>query len=136
MKNGTYTEEHSYRVSKIITAPLRFAYEWCTDYRESDPKITASKSKRKILLRTEHRVVYATIYRSRGKPRSAVNVVTLHPPKAWHLDSMGDEEDETGEYTLSTLGPRRTKLSMAFTEHYKIRNAPTTATCCNRPRNG
>jgi hypothetical protein len=40
---------------------------------------------------------------------------------------MGDEDDETGEYALSTLGRRRTKLSMTFTEHYKIRNAPTKA---------
>ncbi len=127
MKSGTYTKTHAFHVSKIIDAPFRFVYDWCTDYRESDPKITGSKAKRKILLKTEHRVIYTSAYRIGGKPRSAVNVVTLYPPKAWHLDFIGDEDDETGDYVLTTLGPRRTRLDMTFLEHYKIRNAPTRA---------
>ena len=32
------------RVSKTINAPLRYVYDWCTDYRETDPQITGSKS--------------------------------------------------------------------------------------------
>ncbi len=127
MKSGTYTKTHAFHVSKIIGAPLRFVYDWCTDYRESDPKITGSKARRKILLKTERRVIYTSAYRSGGKPRSAVNVVTLYPPKAWHLDFIGDEDDETGDYMLTGLGPRRTKLTMTFLEHYKIRRAPTKA---------
>jgi hypothetical protein len=59
--------------------------------------------------------------------RSAVDVVTLHPPNAWHLDFIGDEDDETGDYALSSLGPRKTKLNMTFTAHYKIVNAPSKA---------
>jgi hypothetical protein len=125
LKGGRYTKTHALHVSKIIDAPLRFVYEWCTDYRESDPTITGSEARRKILLRTKHRVIYTSAYRSGGKPRSAVNVVTLYPPKAWHLDFIGDEDDETGDYTLTGLGPGRTKLIMTFVEHYKIRRAPT-----------
>ncbi len=127
MKSGTYTKTHAFHVSKIIDAPLRFVYDWCTDYRESDPKITGSKARRKVLLKTERRVIYTSAYRSGGKPRSAVNVITLYPPKAWHLDFIGDEDDETGDYMLTVLGPRRTKLNMIFVEHYKIRRAPTKA---------
>jgi hypothetical protein len=78
-------------------------------------------------MKTKHRVVYVVSYRSRGKLRGAVDVVTLHPPKAWHLDFVGDEDDETGDYVLSSLGPRKTRLDMTFTEHYKIRNAPSKA---------
>jgi hypothetical protein len=122
-----YTQIHTYHVSKIFHAPLRFVYDWCTDYRETDPRITGSKSKRKILMRTKDRVVYVTNYRSRGKPKSAVDVVTLHPPKGWHLDFVGDEDDETGDYTLSSLGPRKTRLDMTFTGRYKIRGAPSKA---------
>lgn len=72
-------------------------------------------------------MIYTSVYRSGGKPRTAVNVVTLHPPKAWHLDFTGDEDDEVGDYVLTRLGSRRTRLRMTFTEHYKIHNAPTKA---------
>jgi len=122
-----YTKSHALHVAKTIRAPFGFVYDWCTDYRESDPKITGSKSKRKILLKNKRRVVYVVNYRSQGKSRSAVDVVTLYPPKAWHLDFTGDEDDEIGDYVLTSLGPRKTRLDMKFKEHYKIRKAPTKA---------
>ena len=127
LARGMYTKSHTLNVSKTIRVPLRFVYDWCTDYRESDPKITGSKSKRKILLKNKHRVVYVVNYRSRGKSRSGVNVVTLYPPKAWHLDFTGDEDDEVGDYVLTSLGSRKTRLDMKFKEHYKISRAPTQA---------
>jgi len=127
MKSPAFTKTHSFHVSKIIHAPLRFVYEWCTDYRETDPQITGSKSKRRILLRTKHRVVYMLSYPSRGKIKTGINVVTLHPPDAWHLDFVGDEDDETGDYTLTSLRARKTRLDMKFTERYKIRSAPSKA---------
>jgi len=123
----SYTKTHSFRVSKIIHAELPFVYDWCTDYRESDPKITSSKAKRKILLKTKHRVIYTSAYRSGGKSKTSVDVVTLYPPKWWRLDFVGDDDDETGDYRLTKLGPQRTRLDMSFTEHYKIRGAPTKA---------
>jgi hypothetical protein len=127
LKSGAYTKIHVIHVSKIIHAPLRFVYDWCTDYQESDPKIMGSNAKRKILLKTEHRAIYISTYKSGGKLRSGVNVVTLYPPKAWCLDFIGDEDDEAGDYMLTRLGPRKTRLDMRFIEHYKIRNAPTRA---------
>ena len=127
MKLVLYTKSYSVHVSKTIHAPLRFVYDWCTDYRETDPKITKSKSNRKILMRTEHRVIYTESYRSRGKPRTAVDVVTLYPPKAWHLDFVSDEDDEVGDYVLSSTGPRKTRLDMTFTESYKVAQAPSKA---------
>jgi len=114
-------------VSKVIKAPIRFVYGWCTDYRESDTKITGSKAKLRILLKTEHRVIYVSSYKSGGKARNAVNVVTLYPPKTWHLDFIGDDDDEIGDYLLTRLGPQRTRLDMTFEEHYKMRRAPTKA---------
>lgn len=125
MKIVKYTKTHTLHVSKVIKAPIRFVYDWCTDYRESDTKITRSKAKRRILLKTEHRVIYLSSYKSGGKPRNAVNVVTLYPPKAWHLDFIGDDDDEVGDYVLTRLGPQRTRLDMTFEEHYKMRRAPT-----------
>lgn len=125
MRLVTYKKKHSFTVAKVIRAPLRFVYGWCTDYRETDPRITGSKSTRKILMKTKHRVVYTVSYRSGGKTRSAVDVVTLYPPKAWHLDFVGDEDDETGDYALSSLGRNKTKLSMTFTERYKVGKSPS-----------
>ena len=57
LKFGAYTKTHSFDVSKTIHAPLQFVYDWCTDYRKSDPQITGSKSKRKILMNTKRRVI-------------------------------------------------------------------------------
>jgi hypothetical protein len=127
LKFVQYTKIYTVHVSKIIHAPLQFVYDWCTDYRDTDPKLTGGKFKRKILLRTKHRIVYTKSYRSRGKPTIAVDLVTLYPPKGWHLDYVSDEEDEVADYTLSSLGPRRTRLDMTFTDHYKIADAPSKA---------
>jgi len=127
LKIVTYTKSHTLHASKVINAPIRFVYDWCTDYRESDPKLSGSKVRRRILLKTEHRVIYLSSYRTDGKPRSAVNVVTLYPPKAWHLNFVGDDDDEVGDYVLTRLGSKKTRLDMTFDEHYKTRKAPTKA---------
>lgn len=130
------TERHSLLVSRTIRAPLRFVYDWCTDYRESDPKkLFGSKSKRKILVKDKNRVIYVQDYSSRDKPTSALEVITLHPPNIWHLDStvvsitgsrlIGVESYEVGDYTLTPLGPRKTRLVMKFIENYEISKAPT-----------
>lgn len=118
---------HTIRVSKVINAPLSFVYEWCTDYREDDNKIIGSTTQRKILQRTRQRVIYLSIYKRGAKTTCAVSIVTLRPPKAWHLDYVGEEYDETGDYRLVRLGAQRTRLSMVFRERYKIRDAPTKA---------
>jgi hypothetical protein len=125
--SDSYTKSHSFRVSKVIRAPLPFVYAWCTDYRDSDPKITGSKTSRKILVKAGRHVIYTGSYRSGGKLKIGVNIVTLHPPRRWHLSFVGDEDDEIGDYTLTRLGPRRTRLEMRFTEHYRVSNAPTKA---------
>jgi hypothetical protein len=120
-----YTKTNIFRFSKTINAPLRFVYRWCTDYRETDPKITGSKSKRRILLKTKHRAIYLSTYTSNCELRSIVNVVTLHPARAWHLDGIGDEIDEKVDYAIKKLGPRKTRLDIEFTGHYKTYEAPT-----------
>jgi len=127
LKLVTYRRSHSFHVLKVIRAPLRFVFDWCTDYRDTDTQITGSKAKRKILMKSKHRVIYVTSYRNRGKQRNAVDIVTLFPPKGWHLDFVGDEDDESGDYVLASLGSRKTRLDMTFQEHYKIRNAPSKA---------
>jgi len=118
-------ETHTYQVSKVINAPLKFVYEWCTDFREDDNQITGSKTQRKILQKTKRRVIYISTYDREGRMMSGVNIVTLRPPKAWNLEYVGEEEDEIGRYKLTRVGPSKTRLDMTFTEKYKISGAPT-----------
>jgi hypothetical protein len=121
-----YTRIYSLHLSKTIRAPLRFVYDWCTDYQETDPLLTGSGSKRKILLRTRHRVVYTEHYLSGGKPTIAVDVVTLFPFEGWHLDYVSDEDDEAGDYVLTSVGPE-TRIDFTFTEHFKTDHPPSKA---------
>ena len=115
----------TYHVTKVLNAPLNFAFKWCTDYRSSDPKITGSGNKRKILEKTKARVIYTVGYKSGERSLNAVNIVTLNPPRSWHLDSRGEEDDEVGDYKLSSLGPSKTKLDMKFTEEWKTQDYPS-----------
>ena len=112
-------------VSKIINAPVRFVYNWCIDFREDDNKISGSKTRRIIMQKTKRRVVYISAFRWARNPMFGVNMVTLRPPNRWHLDYVGEEADEVGDYRLTRLGRGRTRLDMTFKEKYKIRGAPT-----------
>ncbi|MDA4124945.1 MAG: SRPBCC family protein [Thaumarchaeota archaeon] len=108
------------RVSKTINAPLRYVYDWCTDFRDTDPQITGSKSQRRIVEKTRKRTIYVQIYEGAdGREKVAVDIVTLKPHTSWHLDYFGEEDDETGEYRLKKLGESKTRLDMVFTEKWK-----------------
>jgi len=119
------TARHTYRISKVINAPLRFVYNWCVDFREDDPKMWGSKAKRMILEKTKRRVIYMSTQRRRSRTVAVVRIVTLRPPNAWHLDLAGQERDEIGDYHLTRLAPRKTKLEITFKAKYRIANAPT-----------
>jgi hypothetical protein len=118
-----------FRVSKTINAPIKFVYDWCTDYREDDSQLTGSTRKRIIFEKTKKRAVYAQLYDGRnGKQTVAVDFVTLNPSKkSWHLEFFGEEDYETGDYKLTSLGKSKTKLAMVFREKWKIPNPPSIA---------
>jgi hypothetical protein len=120
-----YSKRHTYRVMKTINAPLKFVYNWCTDYREDDNELTGSKAQFKILQKTSRRVIYLRTLERDGKTLTAVKMVTLQPPKAWYLDQVGEDEDAIGIYKLTRAGAERTKLNMKFTEKYKVSDVPT-----------
>ena len=120
-----YSERHVYRVTKTINAPLKFVYDWCTDYREDDNQITGSKAQFKILQKTNRRVIYLRTYERDGGTMIGVKMVTLRPPRAWYLDQVGEDEDAIGIYKLTQVGSDRTRLDMTFKEKYKISDAPT-----------
>ncbi len=107
----------TYRVSKILNAPLKFAYAWCTDFREGDLKMIGSKNRRNIIERTKKRVLWTVVKKDGGKGYEGVRVVWLNPPNAWHLDTCGDKR-EISEYKLTRIGKEKTRLDMKFTVSY------------------
>jgi len=114
------------KVTKTINAPLRYVFNWCTDFRENDPDLTGSKGTRKILEKTKKRCVYAQLDpQADGSQKIGVDHVTLKAPSSWHLEYFGEDDNEIGEYKLTSLGKNKTKLTMVFKETWKTENVPT-----------
>ena len=109
----------THHISKTINAPLLFVYDWCTDYREDDNKITGSNWERTVLEKTKKRVIYTIRYKSGRKTRGRASIILLKPPDSWHLAALGDEDDIIGDYKLTTTGKNKTKLDMVFKVKYK-----------------
>ena len=116
-----------YRVSRTINAPIRYVYDWATDFTERDNSIWGGKYPRMILHKTRQKAVYA--YYSKGadgKPKLAVRIVSLHPSTySWHLDYYGEEALETGEYKLTTLGKTKTQLKIVLKNKWKHGKGPS-----------
>jgi len=110
-----------YRQSVVFNAPIRFVYDWRTDYREDDPKITGADYRRIILEKTKKRVIYASEKTgSDGVSKLAVRIVTLFPSKySWDLDYVGEEDVERGKYGLNKIGKEKTRLDMVFRNKWK-----------------
>jgi len=106
----------TYKVSKTFKAPLDFCFEWCTDFRADDNKMTGSKIKRHFLERTRRRFVWVAAHMEGKRTVEGIRAVWLKPPDAWHLDTCGDGR-EIGDYKLTSVG-RRTRLDMVFRVTY------------------
>ncbi len=115
------------RVSRKIMAPLSFAYAWCTDFREDDPQISGQRRRIAILERAPNRLIMSARSERNGRIVTAARIVSLKPPNAWHLDWIGDEHNETGDYKLTRLSESTTRLNMTFKVHNKAPTASTKA---------
>jgi len=113
-----------FSISKSINAPISFTYDWCTDFREDDHKLIGQKRRIAILERTEQRFIMSIKTRHGSKIISAARIVSLAPPNAWHLDWIGDENDETADYRLTRLSARKTRLNVTFKVKPKVSSAP------------
>ena len=107
----------TFKASQTFKAPLDFVFQWCTDFREDDGKMTGSKAKRTFLERTAKRIVWVSEFKEKGEPKEGLRVVWLEPPNVWRLDTCGDQR-EIGEYVLSPKGKNKTRLDMKFKISY------------------
>jgi hypothetical protein len=117
----------TYRVSRIIDAPMKYVYDWATDYTEDDNYIWGSKFPRIILFKSKKKTVYASYKNgSDRKPKLAVRIITLHPSNYyWHLDYYAEEDLETADYRLTRLRKNKTRLDMIFKNIWKHGSGPS-----------
>ena len=108
-----------YGISLTLDAPLKYAYEWCTDFRNEDPFIPGGAYPRHILRRRKDGFVWIQHYKRDGIEKEGVRIVTLRPPNAWHYESIGEEKESIIDYRLSPLGKKRTKLNISVGATYK-----------------
>lgn len=119
---------HVGRVSKVIAAPLRYAYDWLTDYRNDDGKLSRSRPRFQVTRLSKDRVVRVRYSPPRTKPLLvAVELVRLHPPDAWHLDQIDEADLNSVDYKLTRLGPKQSRITLVLVERWMIPNFPPKA---------
>jgi len=117
------------RVSKVVHAPLRYVYDWCTDYRSDDWRLRrkgAVKPRFRVLRVSPHRVIRIRLAPTRSyDPDIAIDLVRLDPPSDWHTDQIDEADRMAMDYHLVRLGPRKTRLELLVTERWVTRDFPT-----------
>ena len=117
---------HYATVTKTINAPIKYVYEWCTDFRSDDGKFSSSKTRQRVIHVGSDRVVRiiegVTPIES---PKVAVELVRLIPPDAWHKDQIGVTDLDAVDYKLVRLGSGRTRVTLSLTERWMTRTHPT-----------
>jgi hypothetical protein len=107
------------RVSKKIEAPLKYVYNWCTDYRTDDWALSWSVPRRKfrVLNLSPRRLLRIRLTpTSTRNPEVAVDLVRLAPPDAWHTDRIDEQDRESVDYKLTALGSATTRIDLFVTE--------------------
>jgi len=118
------------RLSKEIAAPLRFVYDWCTDYRSDDWRLSPRRPRPqfRVLKLSSRRLLRIRTTRTAGPdPEVAVDVIRLSPPNAWHTDQIDEEDRESVDYRLTALGPAKTRLDLLVTERWLVPDHPDPA---------
>lgn len=106
-------------MTKDFDVPLKYAYEWCTDFREDDPSILGSPYPRHIVSRRGNVFVWIHHYLGDGKEKEAVRIVTLRPPDAWHNEALNDEKESSFDYKVKALGNKKSRLTITAKIRYK-----------------
>jgi hypothetical protein len=107
----------TYEISETFHAPKDFVFDWCTDFREDDYKMTGSTARRRFLERTRDRIIWVVKYKDGRRSVEGIRAVWLKPPNSWHLDTCGDGR-EVVDYNLNELKNGKTRLDMVFNVTY------------------
>lgn len=101
-----------YQLKVRFDAPLRFVFDWCTDYSDRDPKLEGESYTRRILERRARRVVYEDLDESKSGWMWSHWTVTLRPPNGWDGRAVGSHRNWTLRYRLRAVSPEETELTL------------------------
>ena len=121
-------ETTTVRLSLVIHAPSRYVYDWCTDYRSDDGRLSNRRARPsfRVIRISPRRVVRIRVSRGSGRdPKIAVELVGLNPPHSWHLDQIDETDRQALDYRVSSVGRARTRLQLLVTERWVTPEFPT-----------
>ncbi len=102
------------RVQVEFDVPLGYAFAWCTDYTPQDAALEGESYTRKVIERSERRVVFEDLEEGESGWIWARNVVTLRPPNRWHAEGVGSHRSMTADYVLTKLPDGRTRFELRW----------------------
>jgi hypothetical protein len=116
------------RLSLVIHAPSRYVYDWCTDYRSDDSRLSSRRPapRYRVIRISPRRVVRIRVVTGSGRdPLIAVDMIRLNPPRSWHLDQIDETDRQALDYRVTSVGRERTRLHLLTTERWVTPNFPT-----------
>jgi hypothetical protein len=115
------------RISLVIQAPSRYVYEWCTDYRSDDGRLSSRRPPPRfhVIRISPRRLVRIRVYRGPGRdPALTVERIRLNPPRSWHQDQLDETDQQSVDYRVSSVGRARTRLQLLSTERWLTPDFP------------
>jgi hypothetical protein len=116
------------RVSLVIQAPSRYVYEWCTDYRSDDGRLSSARIRPsfRVIRISPRRVVRIRVSRGSSRdPALTVERIRLNPPRSWHQDQLDETDQQSVDYRVSPVGRAKTRLQLLSTERWLTPDFPT-----------
>jgi hypothetical protein len=116
------------RVTLVIRAPVRYVYDWCTDYRSDDGRFSSARNRPRfrVVRISPRRVVRIRIGRGSGRdPAVTVERIRLNPPYSWHQDQLDETDQQSVDYRVSSVGRSRTRFQLLSTERWLTPDFPT-----------
>jgi len=101
-----------FHIQVTFRAPLRFVYDWCTDYTPRDAALEGEKYERKVLAKTARKAVFEDLEEGPDGWYWGRSVVTLHPPRRWNLQRKGNRSEVVARYLLTELTDGRVRLDL------------------------
>lgn len=116
---------HTGTFTKTVDAPVRYVYDWCTDYRSDDGRLSKSKTRFRFVRVSPRRLVRVRFANTGAKdPKVAIELIRLVPPNAWHKDTIDEIDLDSIDYKLTALGPKKTRVKLVIVERWLVPKFP------------